>query len=62
MPVFDPAGGELAGVCPRDPESIAAAAQAADSMAIGTTIESLRAADSSPWLAQKDGAAGSDRA
>lgn len=59
VPSYDPAVAELQGIWLRDHESIAAMAQAADSMALGTGAQALRPGDSSPYLAQKDVAAGS---
>lgn len=57
LPVFDRSVGVLEGIWLRDHESIEALAQAADSTALGETIESVRAGDSNPWLAKKDRAA-----
>ena len=54
VPVLDLTGGARAGVWLRDHESILAAALAAESMAIGQTVESLQADRSSPWLARRE--------
>lgn len=61
VPAYDKDAAELTGIWSKDHESIAAMADAADSLAIAGRVDGLRAGDSSPWLAQKDVAAGRSR-